>query len=75
LDSLPEHEFSESEQVLLEALLSYLGEHDGFAFRNHCAVGESELTALAVNPHSPAKQGRMEQPSLWDKILQAETQV
>ena len=35
LDSLPEHEFAESEQVLLEALLSYLGEHDGFAFRNH----------------------------------------
>ena len=34
LDSLPEHEFSESEQVLLEALLSHLGEHDGFAFRN-----------------------------------------
>ena len=35
LDSLPEHEFSESEQVLLEALLPYLGEHDGFAFQTH----------------------------------------
>ena len=36
-------------------------------------MGESGFTALAVNPHSPSRQGGMALPSLWDKTLQAET--
>ena len=36
-------------------------------------MGESGFTALAVNPHSPSRQGGMALPTLWDKTVQAET--
>ena len=36
-------------------------------------MGRGGFTALAVNPHSPSRQGGMALPSLWDKTLQAET--